>query len=186
MDGVRLVEAFGLWNRIRGAEPVASDFRQLRDASTHWDMPDYIFARWLQFRCRAYGHNIAYVDPRRRMGVGAWVCRIVQDMDGNLHIVPGVSLYVYSEDRKVSPSNEIVFFSQFRNPELNILSFPRSHANETQRLYQGVAGLPNDYRGMPWLAKCALEPFYQQIVDELWAELLSALQVLGFSAVEIS
>ena len=102
-------------------------------------------------------------------------------MDGNLHIVPGISLYVYSDDRKINPSGEIIFFSRFRDPELNILSFPRNYADETQKLYQGVAGLPNDYRGMPWLAKRALEPFYQQIVDELWSEMLSALQVLGLS-----
>lgn len=181
IDSVRLVEAFGLWNRIRGALAAASDFRQFGDASTYWDMPDYIFARWLQLRCRAYGHNIPYEAAKRRMGVGAWVCRIIQDMDGKLHILPGVSLYVYSEDRKDSPSYEIIFFSHSQDPSLNILSFPRNHANETQRLYQGVAGLPSDYRGMPWLAKRALEPFYQQIVDDLWADLVLALQVLGFS-----
>ena len=180
IDSVRLVEAFSLWNRLHGAVAVARDFRQLRDASTHWDMPAYIFARWLQLRCRAYGHNIAYAS-KRRMGVGAWVCRIIQDMEGNLHILPGISLHVYSEDTKVTPSDEIIFFSHYRNPELNILSFPRSHLNESQGVYQGIEGLPNDYRGMPWLAKRALGLFYQQIVDELWAEMLSALQVLGYS-----
>lgn len=180
IDSVRLVEAFSLWNRLQGAVAVARDFRQLRDASKHWDMPAYIFARWLQLRCRAYGHNIAYAS-NRRMGVGAWVCRIIQDMEGNLHILPGISLYVYSEDPKVTPSDEIIFFSHYRNPELNILYFPRSHLNESQGVYQGIEGLPNDYRGMPWLAKRALGLFYQQIVDELWAEMLSALQVLGYS-----
>ena len=183
IDSLRLVEAFGLWNRIRSEMAVESGFCQLRNASTQWDMPDYIFARWLQLRCRAYGHNITYTASKRRLGVGAWVCRIMQDMDGNLHIVPGVSLHVYSEDCKTNPSNEIIFFSHFRDPELNILSFPRNHADGTQTLYQGVAGLPNDNRGMPWLANRALEPFYQQIVDELWSEMLSALQVLGFCQV---
>ena len=181
IDNLILVEAFGLWNRIRSEMTDASDFRQLRNASTQWVMPDYIFARWLQLRSRAYGHNITYMATQRRLGVGAWVCRIIQDMDGNLHIVPGISLYVYSEDRKPNPSDEIIFFSHFRDPELNILSFPKNHADEMQKLYQGVAGLPNDYRGMPWMAKRALEPFYQQIVDELWSEMLSALQVLGLS-----
>ena len=181
MDSLRLVEAFGLWNRIRSEVAVASDFCQLRNASTQWDMPDDIFARWLQLRCRAYGHNITYTASKRRLGVGAWACRIIQDMDGNLHIVPGISLHVYSEDRTINTSDEIIFFSHFRDPELNVMSFPRNHTDETQKLYQGVAGLPNDNRGIPWLARRALEPFYQQIVDDLWSEMLSALQVLGFS-----
>ena len=181
IDSVRLVKAFGLWNRLREGAAIAHDFQQLRDASTHWDMPDYIFARWLQLRCRAYGHNVICTASKRRMGVGAWICRIIQDLDGNLHMVPGISLHVYSEDREVTPSDEMIFFSHCRNPELNIFCFPRSPANETQRLYQGVGALPNDYRAMPWLAKRALEPFYQQIVGELWAEMLSALHVLGFS-----
>ena len=183
IDSLRLAEAFGLWNRIRSEVAVASVFCQLRNSSAQWDMPDYIFARWLQLRCRAYGHNITYIASKRRLGVGAWACRIIQDMDGNLHIVPGVSLHVYSEDRTTNPSDEIIFFSHFGNPELNILAFPRNHAYETQIFYQGVAGLPNDNRGVPWLAKRALEPFYQQIVDELWSELVSALRVLGFTRI---
>lgn len=181
IDSVRLVDAFGLWNRLRGRVTIASDFYQLRDASAHWDMPDYIFVRWLQLRCRAYGHNIGCMASKRRMGVGAWVCRIIQDMDGNLHMIPGISLHVYSEDRKVAPSDEMIFFSHFDDPELNILCFPRKHANETEKLYQGIGGLPNDHRAMPGLAKRALEPFYQQIVGELWAEMLSALGVLGLA-----
>ncbi len=140
----------------------------------------YVFARWLQLRCRAYGHEITSMAFERRMGVGAWVCRIIQDRDGNLHILPGISLHVCSENRKVNPSEDIIFFSHCRNPELNILSFPRSHANGMQRLYRGVEGLP-DYQGIPWLAKRALKPFYQQIFDQLWMEMLSGLHVLGFS-----
>lgn len=62
-----------------------------------------------------------------------------------------------------------------------MLCFPRSQANETQRLYQDIGALPNDYRNMSWLARRALEPFYQQIVRELWAEMLLALRVLGFA-----
>ena len=183
IDGLKLVEAFGLWNRVRGGVAVASDFQQLRDASAHWDMPDHIFARWLQLRCRTYGHNLEYTASKRRMGVGAWVCRIIQDMGGNLHMIPGISLHVYSEGRKVTPSDEMIIFSHCNNPELNILCFPRSRANETQRLYQGIGALPNDHRAMPWLARRALEPFYQQIVSELWAEMLSALQALGFAGI---
>ena len=167
IDSVRLVEAFGLWNRLRGEVATASDFHQLQDSSAHWDMPDYIFARWLQLRCRAYGPNTRYMASKRRMGVGAWVCRIIQDVDGRLHMIPGISLHVYSEDRKSTPSDEIIFFSHGRNPELNIFCFPRSHANEKQRLYQGVGGLPNDHRAMPWLFKRALEPFYQDIAEKL-------------------
>lgn len=181
IDGLRLVDAFGLWNRIRGGVAIANDFQQLRDASAHWDMPGDVFARWLQLRCRAYGHSFGYTVSKRRMGVGAWVCRIIQDMNGNLHMIPGISLHVYSEDRKVTPSDEMIFFSNCRNPELNILCFPRSHGTEMQGLYQGIGALPNDYRAMPWLAKRALEPFYQQIVGELWVDMLSALRVLGFA-----
>ena len=176
IDNVRLVEAFGLWNRIRGGVTISDDFHQLRDASAYWDMPDCIFARWLQLRCRPYGHSLTYKSSKRRMGVGAWVCRIIQDMNGNLHMIPGISLHVYSEDRKITPSDEMIFFSHCTNPELNIICFPR-----TERLYHGVGALPNDYRAMPWLAKRALEQFYQQIVGELWSEMLSALQVLGFA-----
>ena len=183
IDSLRLMEAFGLWNRIRSEVAVANDFCQLQNASAQWDMPDHIFARWLQLRCRAYGHNVTYIAAKRRLGVGAWACRIIQDMDGDLHIVPGISLHVYSEDCTTNPSDEIIFFSHFGNPEQNILSFPRNQADKTQTFYRGVAGLPNDNRGVPWLAKRALEPFYQQIVDELWLEMLSALQVLGFSQV---
>lgn len=181
IDGLRLVEAFSLWNRLRGGVTIANDFQQFRDASTHWDMPGHVFARWLQLRCRAYGHNFSYTASKRRMGVGAWVCRIIQDMEGNLHMIPGISLHVYYEDRKVTPSDEIIFFSHCRDPELNMLCFPRSQANETQRLYQDIGALPNDYRNMSWLARRALEPFYQQIVRELWAEMLLALRVLGFA-----
>ena len=181
IDSMKLVEAFGLWNRLRAGVAIPSDFRQLRDASAHWDMPDHIFARWLQLRCRAKGHEVAYAASKRRMGIGAWLCRIIQDMDGNLHMIPGISVHVYSEDPKVSLSNEIIFFSHCRRPELNILCFPKSHANQLQRMYQGIEALPDDYQGMPWLARHALEPFYQQIVDELWAEMLSALKVLGFA-----
>ncbi|CAD6584295.1 MAG: hypothetical protein ASARMPRED_001727 [Alectoria sarmentosa] len=181
IDSVRLVEAFSLWNRLRVGVAIASDFHQLQDASAHWDMPDYIFARWLQLRCRAYGPNVSYVASKRRMGVGAWMCRIMQDMDGRLHMIPGISLHVYSEDRKVTPSDEIIFFSHCRNPELNIICFPRSHASERQRLYHGADELPNDYRAMPWLFKRTLEPFYQNVVDKLWEEMVSALRVLGFA-----
>ena len=178
IDGMRLVEAFGLWNRLRAGAAIPSDFHQLRDASVHWDMPDYIFARWLQLRCRTHGHKIAYEASKRRNGIGAWLCRIIQDIDGNLHMIPGISLHVYFKDPKVTLSDEIIFFSHCTRPQLNILCFPRS---QTQRLYQGVEALPNDYRGMPWLAQQALEPTYQQIFDELWAELLSALTILGLA-----
>ena len=181
IDKLKLKEAFSLWNRVCSGRAMGRDFYQIQDTSLHWDMPDNIFARWLQLRCRTYGHSLAYTASKRRMGVGAWVCRIFEDMNGNLHLIPGISLHVYREDGTISPSDEMIIFSQFENRELNILCFPRSHANETQRLYQGIKALPDDYRGMPWLAKRALEPFYQEIVDELWMQMLSALRVLGFS-----
>lgn len=180
IDGVTLIQAFGLWNRLRRGGAVISDFNQFRDALAHWDMPDYIFARWLQLRCRTYGWNVTYTASKRRIGVGAWICRVIQDMDGTLHLIPGISLHVYSEDRRAIPSDEIIFFSHCTNPELNILCFPRVHANETQALYQGIEALPNDYRAMPWRARRALEPFYQQIAGELWEEMVCALQALGF------
>ena len=33
----------------------------------------------------------------------------------------------------------------------------------------------------PWLARRALEPSHQKIVDELWMEMLAALKALGFA-----
>lgn len=183
IDNLNLIEAFSLWNRVRSGVPIGEDLYQIRDAPVHWDMPDNIFARWLQLRCRTYEHSLTYTVSTRRMGVGAWVCRIIADMNGNLHLIPGISLHVYPDDRTVSRSYEIIIFSHCENPELNILCFPRSRVIETtERLYQGIEALPDDYRGMRRLAKRALEPFYQRIVDELWIEMLSAMQVLGFSA----
>ena len=178
IDSLKLMEAFGLWNRVRQGVETESDFQQIRDATAHWDMPDYVFARWLQLRCRTYGHNLIYTTSKRRKGVGAWVCRFIQDMDGNLHMIPGISLHVY---REVIPSDEIIVFSNCENPEQDILCFPRSIGNETQGLYHGIGALPNDYRAMPKLAKRALDPFYQQIVSGLWSEMLAALQVLGLA-----
>lgn len=98
-----------------------------------------------------------------------------------LYMIPGISLHVYSEDRKVLASDEMMVFSHCKNAEQNILCFPRSNGNEMQRLYHGIEALPNDYRAMPWLARRALEPFYQEVVGELWNEMISALQVLGFA-----
>lgn len=60
IDSLRLIKAFGLWNRVRQGVEFESDFDQFRDASAHWDMPDDVFARWLQLRCRTYGHNLVY------------------------------------------------------------------------------------------------------------------------------
>ena len=139
-------------------------------------MPGNIFGRWLQLRCRTYGHSLAYTASKRRMEVGTWVCRIIEDTNG-IHLIPGISLHVYHEDRTLSP-DEMMFFSYCENLELNTLYFPRFRANETQRLYQGIEALPDDYRD---IAERASEPFYRQIVDELWVEMLSALHVLGFS-----
>ncbi|KAM0802887.1 hypothetical protein BDR22DRAFT_887222 [Usnea florida] len=184
IDGLRLIEAFDLWNRVRQGVEIESNLHHFQHASEHWDMPDYVFARWLQLRCRAYEHNLVNNTSKRRRGVGAWVCRIIQDMDGTLHMIPGISLHVYPEDRNVTPTDEIIFFSHCRNPELRILCFPRSTGNETQRLYHGIRALPNDSRAMPQVAQRALEPFYQQVVDDLWNEMLSALRVLGFAGDE--
>ena len=181
IDSLRLIKAFDLWNRVRQGVEFGSDFHQIRDCSAHWDMPDDVFARWLQLRCRTYGHNLVYARSKRHMGVGAWVCRIIQDMEGNLHMIPGISLHVYSEDRKVIPSDEMIIFSHCKIAEQNILCFPRSNGHEMQRLYHGIEALPDDYRAMPWLARRALEPFYQQVVGELWNEMISALRVLGFA-----
>ena len=181
IDGLRLVKAFRLWNRIRQGVEIESDLHQFRHASAHWDMPDYVFARWLQLRSRAYDHNLVYDTSKRHSGVGSWVCRIIQDMDGTLHMIPGVSLHVYSQDRTVIPSDEIIFFSRCTNPGLSVLCFPRSTGNETQRLYHGIGELPNDSRKMPRLAQHALEPFYQKILDDLWHEMLSGLRALGFA-----
>ena len=99
-------------------------------------------------------------------------------MNGNLHLIPGISLHVYFEDRTFPRSDEVLLFSHCANPELNILCFPRS-VNGTHRLYQGLEALPDEY--LRWLAKRILEPFYQRIVNDLWKEMHSAMEALGFS-----
>ena len=177
IDNLKLIEAFGLWNKVRSGVAIEKDFYQIRDASVHWDMPNNIFARWLQLRCRIYGHNLAYTVSTRRKGVGAWVCRIIADVNGNLHLIPGISLHVHFEDRKFSRLDEVLIFSHCANPELNILCFPQS-VNGTHRLYQGIEALPDEY--LRWLARRALEPFYQQIVNQLWMEMFSAMNALDF------
>ena len=178
IDNLKLTEAFSLWNKFRSGVVIEKDFYQIRDALEQWDMPENVFAKWLQLRCRTYGHNLAYTVSTRRMGVGAWVCRIIADMNGNLHLIPGISLHVYFEDRTFSRSDEVLLFSHCANPELNILCFPRS-VNGTHRLYQGLEALPDEY--LRWLAKRILEPFYQRIVNDLWKEMHSAMEALGFS-----
>lgn len=178
IDNLKLIEAFGLWNKFRSGVAIEKDFYQIRDVSEQWDMPENVFAKWLQLRCRTYGHNLAYTVSTRRMGVGAWVFRIIADMNGNLHLIPGISLHVYFEDRTFSRSDEVLIFSHCANPELNILCFPRS-VNRTHRLYQGFEALPDEY--LRWLAKRILEPFYQRIINDLWKEMLSAMEALGFS-----
>ena len=163
LDSMTLRRAFSLSNRLRMEESQSDDFKMFRDAAAHWNMPDYIFARWLQLRCRSFGYNVSYNALERRRAVGAWVCRIVKDRRGELHMMPGISLRFSADETK--PHSEIV------------ICFPGSELDDAQCLYQGNAVLFPEYRS---IAERALEKWYP-VVDELWTEMLAALNLMGLA-----
>ena len=94
-------------------------------------------------------------------------------------MVPGISINVYSADKNLRPS-EIIYFSKCEDRESNILCFPKNYRTQTPSLFQGTEDLPSDSAEL-CLARQALRPFYQDVVDELWSEILSALEALGFA-----
>lgn len=180
IDSIRLVKAFTLARQLHTDRMRPENFDSLRGAVAYWDLPDCIFARWLQLRCRSYNYEVNHVATKRHRGVAIWVCRIIKDAEGQLHVIPGISLHVHFDDRTLPPS-EVILFSRFREPDTNIFCFPRGEQDWAQALYSGVREIPNDYGDMAWLTKRSLEDFYQRIVDVLWDEMFSALAVLGFA-----
>lgn len=180
IDSIKLVKAIALAGKLHTDTFQPEDFHLLQTAANHWDMPDSIFSRWLQLRCRSYSHEVSHTATKRHKGVATWVCRIIQDAEGQLHMIPGISLHVHFNDRTIPPS-EVILFSRFRDRETNIFCFPKGEHNWIQVLYSGVRGIPDDHGDMAWVARRSLEEFYQQIVDELWDEMLSAFAVLGFA-----
>ena len=180
IDSMKLVEAFAMACRFWADDLRSGDFRILKDAGQYWDMPDAIFARWLQLRCRSYGHDFRHVASKRRMGIATWMCRIIQDSERRLHMIPGISVRVYFIDRTLPPP-EVIFFSHFRDRETNIFSYPSNYPNMAQALYCGLKDIPDDRQEVVRVAKHSLEAIYQQVVDELWNEMLLALRALGFA-----
>lgn len=180
IDSIKLVKAFTLARQLRTDKLRPGDVHLLRDAVAHWDMPDYIFARWLQLRCRSKNHEVSHVAAKRYRGVGKWVCRIAQDAVDQLHVIPGISsLHVHFDDGTKPPS-EVMLFSRIQDRDTNIFYFPKIEQEWVQALYNGVREIPGGHGDMAWVAKRSLEEFYQQIIDELWDEMISALAVLGF------
>ncbi|KAI9875761.1 MAG: hypothetical protein M1830_008017 [Pleopsidium flavum] len=183
VDHVRLPEAFELAKRIQKGTDISEDFLLLKTASVFWDMPDYIFKRWLQLRCRTYGHTYQYEPYKRHLGVGTWTCRMIKDIYGGMHIVPGVSLLIHSADDRTSPPSAIVYLSHHDDPKLNVLCFPGNPARVGhQRLFKTLDDIPQDDAATLSLALHALHPFYQAIAKEMWNEMLSELNMLYIEA----
>ena len=182
IDSMKLKEAFATARRLHADTPRNRDLSLLKDVKSHWDMPDSIFAKWLQLRCRSHGHDVSYLASKRRMGIASWVCRIIQDSEGILHVIPGISVHVHSTNG-ANPPIEVVFLSRFRDREKNVFCFPSGGPNETQALYCGLGDMPDEHHGT---GKRSLEEWYQKVVDELWDEMLLALGVLGLVEIQHS
>lgn len=179
VDRVRLSEAFKLAKRIRTGTDISEDFLLLRNASAYWDMPDYVFKRWLQLRCRSSEHTYQYEPYKRYRDVGAWTCRIIMDTNGDLHMIPGVSLFIHSTDGRPSLPSEIVYLSHHNNPESHILCFPSNPARiGHQYLFKTLHDIPQHDNDTRDLAIQALHPFYQAVAREVWDEMLSELDLL--------
>lgn len=182
LDDVKLIDAFALSTSIRLEQGCDFDFLRLQRAPVHWDMSDFLFSRWLELRCRGFGTTITYDATQRRQGVGSWVCRIVKDLKGDLHMVPGVSLRVHHTEM-TRAATEVILFSHWREIRSNIFCFPGSQMNDSQQLYQGIEAIPHDHRGLVWLTMRVMEPFYRNVLDQLWTEMFSALDVLELAMI---
>ena len=178
LDSLKLSEALKLDTRLRADEEVTNELELLRNCSFHWDMPDPVFARWLQLRCRDHNHKLQHTSFRRRDGVAAWICRIIRDNLGNMHVLPGISMLINPQSRDEHPT-EILLFSIGSGHESTLFCIP--DACGIQHWYRGVAAVPDDHRNWSWVAMQTLEPFYQQCAQKLWLDLVSALNVLEFS-----
>ena len=183
IDHMKLSEAFQLPNGLRTRVNPAEDLYLLQTASAFWDMPDCLFARWLQLRCRSCSHSIHYTASKRHKGVGAWVCRIVEDRRGRLHMLPGISLWINDSAQSSIPS-QLIYFTNCEDSNSEVLYFPSSSPpNGALFPYRCRGELRDDENAEAEakLAEQALDPFYQEIIKELWAELLAALEVLGLA-----
>ena len=69
IDNLKLPEAFSLWNRFRNGVVIEKDFYQIRDASEQWDMPENVFAKWLQLRCKRCLYGIHTSNGSWRVGM---------------------------------------------------------------------------------------------------------------------
>ena len=174
IDGLRLSEAFQLSYQLQKG-PDASSLELIQGCNYYWDMPESIFARWLELRCRDYGHDIRHTAAQPR---GAWECRILLDQFGDLHILPGISIPVYHRVGN-KPPTKIFLFNHEESLDKTI--FCISGTGNVQSFYHGMANMPNDDRDWRGLARQTLTPRYRTRINELWTELSLALAVLGLS-----
>lgn len=178
MDNIQLMEAFRVARRLHRGDVDPGVLDLLRNEEAHLDLSDCIFARWLQLRCRGR-HEVIYDASKRRRGVARWVCRILMNRNGTLHMIPGINLHVHCLDR---PPLEMIIFSQNRDRKRNILYFPHGGPGASPLLCDGFSQIPEECSDAVAVADGSLEGFYPQVVDELWHEMLRALEVLGVMA----
>ena len=173
IDDVRLSEAFQLSHQLQRG-PDAANYLVTFQGCNYWDMPESIFARWLDLRCRDYGHDIRHTAAQP---LGAWECRILQDQFGDLHILPGISILINPVRNK--PPTKILLFNHEESLDNTIFCIP---GMGKQNWYHGIASIPEDERNWPGLARQTLKPQYRSCINELWTELTLALAVLGLSS----
>ena len=175
IDNLRLSEAFQLSHQLQKG-PDAANLILIQGCNYYWDMPEPIFARWLELRCRDYGHDIRHTAAQPR---GAWECRILQDQFGDLHILPGISIPVYHRVGN-KPPTKIFLFNHEESLDKTIFCIPG--ISNLQYWYHGIASMPDDDRDWPGLARQTLTPRYRPHINELWTELSLALAMLGLSS----
>ena len=172
IDDVRLSEAFQLSHQLQRGPDAANVLGTIQGCN-YWDMPESIFARWLELRCRDHGHIIRHTAAQP---LGAWECRILQDRFGDLHILPGISIPVYHQVPS-KPPTKIFLFNNEENLDKTVFCMPGG--DNVQYWYHGITSIPNDERGWPGLARQTLTSRYRPRINELWTELVSALAALG-------
>lgn len=111
-----LTGAFKLSNWLRAGNQKAGNLCLLQGCLEFWNMPSYVFVRWRQLRCGSHKHGPRRTNFKGHQRVDTMVCRIVQDWNRALHMLPYVSLWVSSADSTEVPL-QIIYFSCSRNPE---------------------------------------------------------------------
>lgn len=175
IDDLQLSEAFQLSHQLQRG-PDTANLVLIQDCNYYWDMPESIFARWLELRCRDYGHDIRHTAAQP---LGAWECRILQDQFGDLHILPGISISVYYQAGNKIPT-KIFLFNHEESLDKTLFCIPG--IGNLQHWYHGIASIPDDERDWPGLARQTLTSRYRPCINELWKELTLALAVLGLSS----